>query len=322
MKKAVLLALTGLGFLTAPVWAEDDIRKEPIQFAKGATQATIKGRIEGREGIDYIVRARAGQTMTVTLKANHSMAYFNVLPPGTEVAIFVGADSGARFQSELAADGDYTIRVYLMRPAARRNEAAQYTLDVSVKDAASSAAAPKATATAAKATPAPPAPFEKTLELLGISFRVVSPNVGAGNTLQIVPAGLKIDNSPINRSIDGVVTGAEVADINADGSPEVYVYITAPGPESRASLVAYSANRKKSLSEMYLPKLTDHPNASKGYRGHDELAVVEGVFVRRFPIFGKGGDPAAPTGRTRQLQYKLKPGEAGWVLKLDRMIEY
>ncbi len=88
------------------------------------------------------------------------------------------------------------------------------------------------------------------------------------------------------------------------------------------SLVAYSANHKKSLSAVYLPELTEHPNAAKGYQGHDDLAVVEGMFMRRFPIYGKGGDPAAPTGKTRQLQYQLKPGEAGWVLKLDRMMEY
>ncbi|MCC8998109.1 MAG: hypothetical protein LM522_01205 [Candidatus Contendobacter sp.] len=134
---------------------------------------------------------------------------------------------------------------------------------------------------------------------------------------------MEIDNSPIKHEIDGVVTGAQVADINVDGSPEIYVYVTAPGgAEARASLVAYSANKKKSLSAIYLPELTEHPNAAKGYQGHDDLAVVEGAFVRRFPIYGKGGDPDVPTGRTRQLQYKLKSGEAGWLLKLDRMIEY
>lgn len=52
------------------------------------------------------------------------------------------------------------------------------------------------------------------------------------------------------------------------------------------------------------------------------MAVVESTFVRRFPLHGKGGDPATPTGKTRQLQYKLGHGEASWVLKLDKMIEY
>jgi hypothetical protein len=56
--------------------------------------------------------------------------------------------------------------------------------------------------------------------------------------------------------------------------------------------------------------------------GHDEFAVVEGTFVQRFPIYGDGDVNARPSGRTRQLQYKLRRGEAGWVLKLDRVVEY
>ena len=29
-----------------------------------------------------------------------------------------------------------------------------------------------------------------------------------------------------------------------------------------------------------------------------------------------------PTGKTRQLQYKLHPGEAGWVLKVENSTEF
>ena len=75
MKNIVLLVLTVIGFLAAPVWAEEAIRKEPIQFAKGATQATIKAHIKGDEGVDYTIRAKAGQTMTVTLKTSNLMNY-------------------------------------------------------------------------------------------------------------------------------------------------------------------------------------------------------------------------------------------------------
>jgi hypothetical protein len=56
--------------------------------------------------------------------------------------------------------------------------------------------------------------------------------------------------------------------------------------------------------------------------GHDEFAVVENVFVQRFPIYRDGDTNAKPTGGTRQMQYKLVPGEAGWVLKVDRVVEY
>jgi hypothetical protein len=106
-------------------------RTERVQFAKGESSATLRGRLEGDAMVDYVVRAGAGQTLKVTLKETNPQNYFNVLPPGTEVAMFVG-QTGEDYSGMLPADGDYTVRVYLMRPAARRNEASDYTLGIGV----------------------------------------------------------------------------------------------------------------------------------------------------------------------------------------------
>jgi hypothetical protein len=300
-----LLASTLIGLLLASPFAaaSSDIRQEAIPFRQGAFSATLKGKIKGDQTIDYQLRARAGQAMAVSFKPTNPSAYFNVLPPGSTEALFIGSTSGNRFDGKLPADGTYTIRVYLMRNAARRNETAQYTLDVGL-------------------TGSTPAAFDKTLELQGIRFHVKSANVGSTNTLYIVPSGLEIDNSPIVKTIDGTVSGAEVADLNADGSPEIYVYVTAAGSGSYGSLAAYAANRRKSLSEIYLPPLTDDKAASKGYMGHDEFAVLEGVLGRRFPVYRASDRNAQPTGGMRQIQYKLAPGEASWQLKLDRVVEF
>ena len=65
-------------------------------------------------------------------------------------------------------------------------------------------------------------PFDKTFTLQGITFRVTSANDSSLNTLEIIPSGLETDNRSISRQIDGTVTAAEVADLNADGSPEIY----------------------------------------------------------------------------------------------------
>jgi hypothetical protein len=56
--------------------------------------------------------------------------------------------------------------------------------------------------------------------------------------------------------------------------------------------------------------------------GHDAYAVGEGVLLHRFPIYRDGDTNANPTGGIRQVQYKLVQGEAGWILKVDREIEY
>lgn len=168
----------------------------------------------------------------------------------------------------------------------------------------------------------PPVPFDQTLQLQGIRFRATSSNSGSINELKIVPSGLAIDNTPIVRSIDGQITRAEVADLNADGSPELYVYVRSAGSGSYGTLVAFSANQRQSLSEIYLPPVSDDAQAARGYMGHDDFAVVERTLVRRFPVYKDGDSNARPSGGVRQMQYRLTRGEASWQLKLDRVVEY
>ena len=100
------------------------------------------------------------------------------------------------------------------------------------------------------------------------------------------------------------------------------IYVTSAGSGSYGSLVAYSANKKKSLSEIYIPDIHDDKAASKGYMGHDEFRVVENTLVRRFPVYKENDTNSKATGGMRQIQYKLKAGEAGWILRPDKTINY
>jgi hypothetical protein len=128
------------GFACAVAAAAIETRR--IQIARGASSATVQGTIKGDQTVDYTVRARAGQTMSVRLETTRGATYFNVLPPGSnDVAIFVGSSGGNEWSGTLPADGEYKLRVYLMRSAARRNESASYTLTVGVTGSASAAAA-------------------------------------------------------------------------------------------------------------------------------------------------------------------------------------
>lgn len=164
------------------------------------------------------------------------------------------------------------------------------------------------------AEPTPPFDGKETLQ--GITFQVFSPNTRSGNRLTVTPAGLESDNTPVEMDFSGIVTRIEVADINADGSPELYVY---GFDGSSQTLVAWSANKKKSMSQITLPELGEN---AKGYRGGDEFAVVEGILGRRFPIYPDDKPESKPTGKIRQIQYKLHQGEAGWLLKPDKVVEF
>ena len=135
-----------LGFLfvatvtcTAQTKADKTI---PVYFKHGTSSAVYADAIHGYSTIDYVLNAREGQQMSVNLKSRNSSLYF---------AIFVGAE-----QAELSADsastdvtewkgtlnksGPYTVRVYLIRSAARRREAAGFSLTMKITGGGTNAA--------------------------------------------------------------------------------------------------------------------------------------------------------------------------------------
>ncbi|ELR99069.1 hypothetical protein [Gloeocapsa sp. PCC 73106] len=130
--KYLAIATLSLFLLPIIVTAQNEIRQESVQFKPGTTGTTIPGQIKGYETVDYILRAKAGQSMVVILNTDNQQNYFNVTPTGEETAIFIGSTSGNRFEGTLPKDGDYTVRVYLMRSAARENQAANYSIEIGI----------------------------------------------------------------------------------------------------------------------------------------------------------------------------------------------
>ena len=164
----------------------------------------------------------------------------------------------------------------------------------------------------------PKTAFKKTVSYKTISFDITK----SGDTLTIQPSGFESDNTKVIKTIEGTVSNIEVDDINTDGSPELMIYITSSGSGSYGTAIGFSGNNNKSMSEITIPRIVDNPKTNKGYMGHDEFALVEGTLVQRFPTYKEGDTNSKPTGGTRQIQYKLKNGEASKVFAVDKIIEY
>ena len=122
--------------LAAPTWSAESqmgIVKE-VQFARDRNTIIISGSVKGYRYIDYQVHAGAGQRLSVQLRGSHRANYFNLLPPGsTNAAMASGELSENRFEGLLPDDGVYTVRVYLIRAAARRNESSNFKLSIAVE---------------------------------------------------------------------------------------------------------------------------------------------------------------------------------------------
>ena len=163
--------------------------------------------------------------------------------------------------------------------------------------------------------------FQKTLQFKGISFDVNTKGSGSLRQLVIQPKGFEETNKSVELEIDGKVTDAQVADLNADGFPELLIFTQSAGSGSHGNVIAFSANGIKSMSRVYFPPVSENTKLKKGYMGHDSFSIKESALIQEFPIYKEGDPNSNPTGGTRRIQYKLVNGEASRKFVADKIID-
>lgn len=135
MKPLFLLSLMVASAAGNFAFAQDSISKVPMQFAKGASSAQLKGQFSGYDSVRYSLGAKAGQTMTVRIKGSTN-ANFNVFAPGDQPGASAALGSGnvgSDWSTVLPASGQYTVEVYQMRASARRGTKVAYSIEFEVK---------------------------------------------------------------------------------------------------------------------------------------------------------------------------------------------
>lgn len=119
-----------------------DMRTEPVQFAAGQRGTTITDSITGYESVLYKVSVEAGQRLKLRLEPSNLATYFNLYAPGSgpgDTALASGQFLGDMtpdlniFDGVLEISGEYTVSVFMMRAAARRDEVSNYALFVSIE---------------------------------------------------------------------------------------------------------------------------------------------------------------------------------------------
>lgn len=178
--------------------------------------------------------------------------------------------------------------------------------------AAATAAEPGAGPATPAAAPAAasPAGFDRSLVWQGASFRVSSPNDSSLSQVRIEISGAAQPVEAISNEVDGTVVGAAIADLDGNGAPEIYVFASSAGSGSYGSVLAYAFDPGRPPVQIALPELAPGSAAAAGYMGHDEFSIEGSVLRRRFPVYAPGDSNAAPSGRTRQIDYRLGAGDA------------
>jgi hypothetical protein len=111
------------------------------------------------------------------------------------------------------------------------------------------------------------------------------------------------DVDPINR----VLTG----DLDANKFDEIYIWTTSAASGSYGKIIGLASLGDKSFALVNLPEVGEKDLAPggnfEGYEGHDEFDIIENSLSRTFPV-------KSDKGSKRAINYKMKPGEAGYQL--------
>ena len=125
------------------------------------------------------------------------------------------------------------------------------------------------------------------------------------------PTGGELLLTNFHIKVDGAVVGAEVADLDGNRFPELYVYSTSGGTGSFGRVYAWQflPERKAEIT------LTNwRPDPDRGYMGHDSLWVEQDILYRKYPVYKPGDANAESSGGYRIIRYRLKPTDADFAL--------
>lgn len=154
-------------------------------------------------------------------------------------------------------------------------------------------------------------PFLRLLSFSGYRFSINATATGPVRQLRIEASRGSTLLTSFSAVTDGPVVGAQVADLDQNHFPELYVFMCSDGSGSFGRVYGWQflTQRKAEIKSINW-KLTD-----AAYMGHDSLWVENTVLCRRFPLYRPGDSNAQPTGGTRTIRYRLEPAGTNFILK-------
>jgi hypothetical protein len=93
--------------------------------------------------------------------------------------------------------------------------------------------------------------------------------------------------------------------LNADGYPDLVVYINLNDSLQSKTIYVFASDASKSIIPLALPDVQLDGKLREGYRGHNQVMMLEGTLILKFPIYKPGDSNDKPTGGFRTVLYKM-----------------
>jgi hypothetical protein len=121
------LALATMLLLTTTALSMQRTAFTRVRFPRGRTTMVLKGSLVNNASKEYLLSARAGQTMSVHVTSPQGRAWFDVYPRNDRGALADAAEDTKDWEGKLPQSGDYVISVYTEDGNTR------YTLEVTIR---------------------------------------------------------------------------------------------------------------------------------------------------------------------------------------------
>ncbi|GAB2578170.1 hypothetical protein [Spirosoma areae] len=153
--------------------------------------------------------------------------------------------------------------------------------------------------------------YTKSLQFNVYRFAVMATDTGRVRNLNVKAYRGELLLTNFSLRVDGAVVGAEVADLDNNRFPELYIYCTSYGSGSFGRLYAWQFLPERK-ADVTLPTWRLAPEV--GYMGHDSLWVERDILCRKYPVYRSGDANAEPSGGYRMVRYRLQSVGAGFSL--------
>ncbi len=166
--------------------------------------------------------------------------------------------------------------------------------------------------------------IDTTLKIGKVGYRITCSNRNPEkNDATINPIGFENQAREFSIEVKGRIKKAEIDDLNNDGFPDVVLYVFSGDSLQKGMVIGISSDKNQSVNPIILPDVLDDQKLREGYRGFDDFNLMEGTLMRRYPLYVTDSLGAHPTGKMRQVLYRVVPGERNMLkFKVIRSYEY
>ncbi len=166
--------------------------------------------------------------------------------------------------------------------------------------------------------------MDTTVKIGKVGYRITCANRNPGrNDATINPIGFENQMREFSIEVKGRLRKAEIDDLNNDGYPDLVLYVYSGDSLQKGTVIGISSDKNRTVNPIIFPDILDDQKLREGYKGFDDFNLMEGMLMRRYPLYTSDSLNARPTGKMRQVQYRVIPGEKKMLrFKVVRFYEY